>query len=460
MEANEELSSLLEDIPPLKLPDTRRIVGVQFHANNRLVDCDAQGQDYRKGAHVVVETKRGVRLGEVIKPSRAFLHRGERLPKVIRKATEQDLEQAAHNTRREDDAFEKGIRVVQERGYPFKLIGAEWASDGTKVAFFFCSEDKIEFKDFVYEMGAMLHTRVEMRQVGIRDQAGMAGGVGVCGRDLCCSSWLKGFKPISIKMAKNQNLALDNEKLTGQCGRLKCCLGYEDDVYKQELKRLPKRGFKFEMAGERHTVISVNPMLQKLLILDPNGHTHLVERETFLALLCKPDSSTNAKTAFMSAEDRALAEELAPDVSLEAPPDPRLPQVAAIRGRVETEQVMSDLSAAFRDTLPGDSDESESPTQARAETGAEPRRSEPRRGEQPREGQDQRKKRRRPRKKPGDRQASGQGGGQDAQQSQGGQQAQGAERSGEGAKKSSRRRRGGRKRRSGGSGGGSSGGDG
>ena len=257
-------------------------------------------------------------------------------------------------------------------------------------------------------------------------------------------------------MAKNQNLALDNEKLTGQCGRLKCCLGYEDDVYKQELKRLPKRGFKFEMAGERHTVISVNPMLQKLLILDPNGHTHLVERETFLALLCKPDSSTNAKTAFISAEDRALAEEMAPDVSLEAPPDPRLPQVAAIRGRQETEQVMSDLSAAFRDTLPGDSDESASPTQASAEAEAESRRGESRGDRQPREGQEPRKKRRRPRKKPGggERQASGQGSGQaEGDRNRGGQQAEGAEKSGDGAKKSSRRRRGGRKRRGGGSGG-------
>lgn len=442
MESNEQLSSLLDEIPPLEVPDTRRIVGVLLRGNNRMVDCDAQGRDYRRGTHVVVETRRGVRLGEVLKPSRAFLHRGEKLPRVLREATEKDLEQAAHNARREADAFEKGIKVVQERGYPFKLIAAEWSGDGSKVAFYFCSEDKVEFKDFVYEMGAMLHTRVEMRQVGIRDQAGMAGGVGVCGRDLCCSTWLKGFKPISIKMAKNQNLALDNEKLTGQCGRLKCCLSYEDDVYKKELKRLPKRGFKFEMAGERHTVISVNPLLQKLLILDPNGNTHLVERETFLALLCKPDSSTNAKTAFMSEEDRQLAEELAPDVSLESAPDPRLPQVASVAGRVETEQVMSDLSAAFRETLPGDEgmDSAQMPAPPTEE------RKERRSG-----GDEKRKKRRRPRKKKSDRLAGGSDGG-------GRQQAAKSESDGQSKKKSSRRRRGGRKRgakggKSGGSGG-------
>ncbi|MEW6777648.1 MAG: regulatory iron-sulfur-containing complex subunit RicT, partial [Bdellovibrionota bacterium] len=306
-------SPLFDEIKPFNPPDTRRIVGVRLRNGTRLVDCDTGGAEYKKDSWVVVDSGRGQRLAEVMRPSRAYLHRGERMPRVVRAATKEDMDRAAKMVQREQDAFLIGVKVIQEKNLPFKLIAMEWAEDGSKAIAYFCSEDRVDFRDFVWDLSAKLHTRIEMRQVGIRDQSGMVGGVGDCGRELCCSSWLKGFSPISIKMAKNQGLALDNEKLTGQCGRLKCCLAYEDETYAVELRSLPKRGFKFDIENRRHVVISINALRRRVLVQEiETGAQFLLDSPIFNALLKKPEVATNSKLGFLDPEAERLAIEMAP----------------------------------------------------------------------------------------------------------------------------------------------------
>ena len=356
-------SLLFSEIQPYVAPDTRRIVGVKFKHGTRIVDCEGpKTERYKVGEYLVIDTGRGLRLGEVLKTSRAYLHRGERLPQVVRRANDADMEKAARNQKREADAFLAAIKIVQARNCPFKIIGVEWADDGSKAAVYFCSEDRVEFRDFVQDLGGQLHVRIEMRQIGIRDQAGMAGGLGDCGRELCCSSWLRGFKPISIKMAKNQNLALDSEKITGQCGRLKCCLAYEDDTYAAELKKLPKRGFKFEMDGRRFAVVSTNVLLQKVLIQDMEGAQHLLEVAILNALLQKPGVLTQSSMKFIGPEAMKIAKEMAPAAELGAPSrivgekgggrtdaaEKLAPRATLEAARVEAD----DLGAALRESLP------------------------------------------------------------------------------------------------------------
>lgn len=438
-------SELFSELKPWEPSDERRILGIRLRGAQRLYDCVLDNADVRvrPGEYVVVDTKHGHRLGEVIKMNRAYLHQGEPLPRVIRKATDEDIENEAMNARRENDVFEAAVRVVQEKDIPIKIIGSEWSRDGSKVQVFFASEDKVDFKDLLYELGGRFHTRVEMRQVGIRDQAGLAGGVGVCGRELCCSSWLKGFRPISIRMAKNQNLALDNDKITGQCGRLLCCLSYEDDVYKREQKRLPKRGFKFEMDGERYQVISTNVLLRKVLVLAPDGGQHILDMPSFNALIMKPNVKCLSKVNFMTEEEEAEARQMAESIHLEREKNAR--ERIIERTRSETQDLQS-ISTAFRKVAGIDEPEASEDAGVAGEPAAQPRR-------EPEDSDRKRSGRRRSGRRGGEKKAGAQGADQAKAAGDGGESRKSD--GGSGGKRG-RRSRGGRSRRGGGGPGGGS----
>jgi cell fate regulator YaaT (PSP1 superfamily) len=171
------------------------------------------------------------------------------MKQVLRTATVEDLESAARNQAREKDARAYCLKKIAERGLDMKLIRVEYLFDGSKAIFYFTADGRIDFRELVKDLAYAFHTRIEMRQVGVRDEAKMVGGIGICGRELCCSSFLREFEPVSVKMAKEQNLALNPTKISGQCGRLLCCLGYEFETYSTLKKNLPKCG-RYIQCGE------------------------------------------------------------------------------------------------------------------------------------------------------------------------------------------------------------------
>jgi cell fate regulator YaaT (PSP1 superfamily) len=215
-------------------------VGVKLHPTGRTYELDAGPLKLQRGQRVMIQSERGPELGTVAVPS-ALRAAPERLPRVIRVADERDLRQLESNRRRAAEALALGRERVRARKIPVKMFRAEVHQNG-KATFYFASENRIDFRDLVRDLSAELRLRVELRQVGVRDEAKMVGGIGSCGRELCCTTFLPRFAPVSIKMAKHQNLVLNPTKVSGQCGRLKCCLVYEEANYVEAAKLLPKVG--------------------------------------------------------------------------------------------------------------------------------------------------------------------------------------------------------------------------
>ncbi len=221
-----------------------RVVSIQFSYAGKIYDFTCGEFQFTVGDQVIVETEKGRGIGAVIRNPREVpekeLHEG--MKQVIRGATAEDLDSAARNKIREKDAKSYCLKKIAERGLEMKLIRVEYLFDGSKAVFYFTADGRIDFRDLVKDLAYAFHTRIEMRQVGVRDEAKMVGGIGICGRELCCSSFLREFEPVSVKMAKEQNLALNPTKISGQCGRLLCCLGYEYETYSALKKALPKCG--------------------------------------------------------------------------------------------------------------------------------------------------------------------------------------------------------------------------
>jgi Uncharacterized homolog of PSP1 len=211
-----------------------KITGVRFKRACKVYDFESGDLDLRPGDRVIVEVDRGLGLGTVVYPPRPVngAPKGRKLKKVIRKAEEVDLERLAFNSEREREAFNVCRRKIEEYGLPMKLVRVEYLFDSSKAIFYFSSESRVDFRRLVKDLAARFHTRIEMRQIGVRDEAKLLGGIGPCGRELCCSSFLTQFEPVTIKMAKEQNLALNPAKISGICGRLMCCLAYEYGGYR------------------------------------------------------------------------------------------------------------------------------------------------------------------------------------------------------------------------------------
>lgn len=216
-------------------------VQVRLRDPSRVLAFDTGGHHLRCGEQVVVETDQGLALGTVARPTRRVL--SEEPPRrVARVVDANDERQHARNVAREREAFEYCRDRVKQRGLPMKLIRVEYLHSGNKAVFYFAAENRIDFRDLVKDLASRLHIRIVMRQVGVRDEAKMVGGIGSCGGELCCSVWLPRFEPVSIRMAKDQSLVLNPQKVSGQCGRLKCCLAYEQAQYHECRRKLPKVG--------------------------------------------------------------------------------------------------------------------------------------------------------------------------------------------------------------------------
>lgn len=249
-----------------------KVIGVRFRNAGKIYYFDPADQEIRNGQHVIVETARGVEYGYVVLGTRQVEDDKviQPLKPVIRMATREDDETEQRNQEKEKEAFRICKEKIKKHGLQMKLIDAEYTFDNNKVLFYFTADGRIDFRELVKDLASVFRTRIELRQVGVRDETKIVGGIGICGRPLCCNSYLSEFAPVSIKMAKEQNLSLNPTKISGVCGRLMCCLKNEEETYEVLNSRLPNVGDYVTtddgLKGEVHSV-SVLRQLVKVIVM-------------------------------------------------------------------------------------------------------------------------------------------------------------------------------------------------
>ena len=220
------------------------IIGVSFRQAGKVYFFDPGDEQIERGEHVIVETAKGVEYGTVVVPNREMAEEKivSPLKKIIRVATPKDEDIELKNREKEKDAYKICLEKIAKHGLEMKLIAAEYTFDNNKLLFYFTADGRIDFRELVKDLASVFRTRIELRQIGVRDETKICGGIGICGRTLCCHSYLSEFAPVSIKMAKEQNLSLNPTKISGVCGRLMCCLKNEEEAYEELNSRLPHIG--------------------------------------------------------------------------------------------------------------------------------------------------------------------------------------------------------------------------
>ena len=243
-----------------KTPSYRYIVSVKFANSKKAYNFGTNDETIVYGDKVVVETVRGMEIGEIISDLRDFasVNTTMEVKPVLRKATEKDMAANERNKADSPEAMKKCQQCIEKLGLEMYLISAEYTLDRSKVIFSYVADDRIDFRELLKQLAAIFRCRIELRQIGSRDKAKIIGGLGTCGMETCCSRFLDDFDIVSINMAKNQLLALNTQKLSGQCGKLMCCLKYEDDNYKSMRKGLPKLNALVEYEGEKFRITSMN----------------------------------------------------------------------------------------------------------------------------------------------------------------------------------------------------------
>ena len=259
----------------------KRIIGVRFRSAGKIYFFDPLDFEVKRNDHVIVETARGIEYGTVVGDIREVDNSEvtQPLKPVLRVATKKDDEQEQKNKEKEKDAFKICLEKIHARGLEMKLIDAEYTFDNNKILFYFTADGRIDFRELVKDLAGVFRTRIELRQIGVRDETKIRGGIGVCGRPVCCNTYLSDFIPVSIKMAKEQNLSLNPTKISGVCGRLMCCLKHEEETYEDLNRRLPGVGdYVTTPDGLKGEVQSVNVLRQLVkVIVDVNGDKEIQE---------------------------------------------------------------------------------------------------------------------------------------------------------------------------------------
>ena len=268
--------------------ETAEVVDIQFRPGQKIYFFDPDGVTYQAGDHVIMDTARGAEYGictggnhtipmkDVVSPLR----------KVLRLATAQDEKTVAENRAKEKKAFEVCLQKIEEHDLDMQLVSAEVAFDGSKILFYFTADERVDFRELVKNLASIFHTRIELRQIGVRDKAKMVGGLGICGRPFCCATFLEDFQPVSIKMAKTQNLSLNPTKISGTCGRLMCCLKYEQDAYEDLIRTSPKPESFVDTPDGRGTVVEIDLLRQRVKVrMEENPETISVFANTDIAVL-------------------------------------------------------------------------------------------------------------------------------------------------------------------------------
>lgn len=244
------------------------IIGVRFKPVGKTYYFDPQDFEINKGDNVIVETSRGIEYGTVV-VGRKEINDDELLKPVkpiMRPAQQEDHERYRENKKKEKEAFDICAEKIKRHGLEMKLIEVEYTFDGSKILFYFTADGRVDFRELVKDLAMVFRTRIEFRQIGVRDESKTIGSIGVCGRSLCCSKFLGEFAPVSIKMAKEQGLSLNPSKISGACGRLMCCLKYEQDTYEELLKKLPRHGALVKTPDGNGIVESVSVLKEKVKV--------------------------------------------------------------------------------------------------------------------------------------------------------------------------------------------------
>lgn len=288
-----------------------KVIGVRFRNVGKIYYFDPKELDIQAGQHVIVETARGVEYGCVVFPIREVEDEKviQPLKEVIRVATEADDKKEETNRKKEKEAYQICLKKIQQHELEMKLIDVEYTFDNNKVLFYFTADGRIDFRELVKDLASIFKTRIELRQIGVRDETKILGGIGICGRALCCHTYLSEFAPVSIKMAKEQNLSLNPTKISGVCGRLMCCLKNEQETYEDLNRKLPNCGDRVTTPeGVKGEVQSVSVLRQLVkVIVDINDEKEIREYKVE-ELKFKPRGKKDKEK--ISAEEMKLLKEL------------------------------------------------------------------------------------------------------------------------------------------------------
>ena len=272
----------------IKNPTTVEVVDIQFRPGQKVYYFAPGGLKLKQNDHVIIDTARGPEFGTVTGGNHFISEKDVVSPlrSVLRKANAQDEKTIAENREKERKAVDVCLQKIAEQKLDMQLVSAEVAFDGSKILFFFTADERVDFRELVKSLASVFHTRIELRQIGVRDKAKMVGGLGICGRPFCCASFLDDFQPVSIKMAKTQNLSLNPTKISGTCGRLMCCLKYEQDAYEDLLRSAPKLESFVDTPEGRGTVVEVDLLRSRVKVrLEDQPETITVVKNDELAVL-------------------------------------------------------------------------------------------------------------------------------------------------------------------------------
>ena len=273
MNLTPEMEEVIEAAPEQQEPEYVEVVDIQFRPGQKVYYFDPAGMEIKQYDHLIIDTARGPEYGicsggnhkinakDVVAPLR----------RCIRFATEADEKQMIEMRNKEKTAYQVCLQKIADHKLDMQLVSAEYSFDGSKILFFFTADERVDFRELVKNLASIFHTRIELRQIGVRDKAKMVGGLGICGRPFCCASFLEEFQPVSIKMAKTQNLSLNPTKISGTCGRLMCCLKYEQDAYEDLIKSSPKADSFVDTPDGRGTVVDVNLLRQSVKVRMENS---------------------------------------------------------------------------------------------------------------------------------------------------------------------------------------------
>ena len=334
----------MEETIRTEAAETAEVVDIQFRQGQKVYYFDPAGHNVKTGDHVIIDTARGPEFGicaggnhhipmkDVVAPLRC----------VLRIATAEDEKIVARNRAEEKRAYEICLQKIADHGLDMQLVSAEYAFDGSKILFFFTADERVDFRDLVKNLASVFHTRIELRQIGVRDKAKMVGGLGICGRPFCCASFLDDFQPVSIKMAKTQNLSLNPTKISGTCGRLMCCLKYEQEAYEDLLRTSPKAESFVDTPEGRGTVVEVDLLRQRVKVrMEDSPETISVFANADIAVLRngkarKNDPPIPADLAPISGSGKRVRKEKVEEESVRLEP---------IRFRYSTESVVEEAPA-------------------------------------------------------------------------------------------------------------------
>ena len=333
----------MEEILSTATEATVEIVDIQFRPGQKTYFFDPDGGSFAPGDHVVIDTARGAEYGTCVRGNHTISQEEVVAPlrKVIRRATPQDERVAAENQAREKRACDVCRQKITAHGLDMQLVRAECAFDGSKILFYFTADERVDFRELVKDLASAFHTRIELRQIGVRDKAKLVGGLGICGRPFCCGEFLEDFQPVSIKMAKTQNLSLNPTKISGTCGRLMCCLKYEQDTYESLIRSSPKVESFVDTPEGRGTVTDVDVLRQRVKVrMEENPDTVSTFSVEDIAVLRSGKAKKN---------DPPIPADLAPisggGKRVRKEPEPDAPVLESIRFRYSTEEVAQEVTA-------------------------------------------------------------------------------------------------------------------